>query len=316
MSKKTVILRAMIPCLLWGSVFPIIKLLIAEVGVSESTSGKLTLAGIRFFLAGIIMLSIAAFRDKKFPKLPKKNFAVSASVGLLSTTALYGLYYIGFGYVTGVKASILTQVDIFYVLILAAILLGEKLRPGHYYGMLFGFMGVIMLNVSVFSDSDALFSFSVNGEGAILLAGVFGALGQIVVKKFGSKIPALTLNGWQMTIGGGILLIVGVISNGGFIQLDSWKSILLLAYSILVAAVGFTLWFGLIQKVDVNEVTLFRLTIPVIGSIVSALVLPEEMITINVAIALVLVFIGMYFVNRPSSSQEENIECMEVDREL
>jgi drug/metabolite transporter (DMT)-like permease len=85
-------------------------------------------------------------------------------------------------------------------------------------------------------------------------------------------------------------------------------------YSIMVAAVGFTLWFGLLQKVDMNEVTLFRLTIPVIGSIVSALVLPEETITINIAVALLFVFIGMYFVNRPDRRKEENLECVEVHR--
>lgn len=299
MDKKTRIIWAMIPCMLWASVFPVTKLLIEEVGVGGSTSGKLVLAGTRFFLAGVIMLLIAGFRDKKFPLLAGRAFAVSASVSLLSTAGLYAFYYIGFGYISGVKASILSQVSIFYVLILAALILGEKMKARHYYGILFGLIGVIILNISVLSDSQSLFSFSFQGEGAMLLAGLFGASGQIVVKKFGSKIPVLKLNGWQMTIGGAILLLIGTIMNGGFIDLSSTKSLFLLAYSIMVAAVAFSLWFGLIQKVNVNEVTLLRLTIPVMGSIASAMVIPNEKITWNVALALVFVFFGMYFVNRP-----------------
>lgn len=131
------------------------------------------------------------------------------------------------------------------------------------------------------------------------MSGVFGSLGQIIAKMKGRHIQAMSLNGWQMTLGGGILLMIGTIMNGGLVPLTSALSIFLMLYSVFVAAVGFTIWYYLLQNADVNAIVPYRLSIPVLGALFSALILAGESITINIIFGLVFVVAGMYVISKP-----------------
>lgn len=299
MKKSTMIILAMIPCILWASVFPVLKTLFQEVDISNGASSKIALGGMRFFIAGLLILLTSTIMNKKIPVPAKGQFKNIFVVGLLSTTGLYGLYFVGLELVTGVKASVITQSGIFYIIILAHFILKERIKKNQLIGMIFGIIGIITLNITGIAGDAGLFSFKLGGEGLLLLSGLFGSLGQIYVKKYCKDIPAMTLTGWQMTLGGGILLILGMRLNGGIVYMTTTLSYLLMLYAIMVSAVGFTLWFYLIKKVDINDVVLYRLSIPVLGSIFSAIFLPGESITVNIMIGLSFVVIGMYFISNP-----------------
>jgi len=300
MSKSKILILAMIPCVLWASVFPVVKLLFLDLGIGGNTSAKLALAGMRFFLAGVLILITSFIMNKKIP-IPRKNqWGRLLLVGLFQTTGLYSLYYISLAYVTGVKAAVISQAGIFYMIILAVLFLGEKIKKNQLIGIFFGFLGILVLNITGLSKGSDLFSFTWRGEGLLLLSGVFGSLGQIIGKKRCGHIPAMTLNGWQMTLGGGVLLIIGLSVNGGLVALTSVYTISLMLYSVMVAAVGFTIWYYLLQNTEVNNIVPYRLSIPVLGSLFSATFLPGESITINIFLGLVFVVVGMYILSKPN----------------
>jgi drug/metabolite transporter (DMT)-like permease len=163
-------------------------------------------------------------------------------------------------------------------------------------GIAFGIIGIIVLNLDSLTDVSTLSAFSLKGEGLLLLSGVFGSLGQITAKKRCHNIPPMTLNGWQMTLGGGVLLIIGSTMNRGLVSFPSVFSLFLMSYSIMVAAVGFTLWYFLLLRTSVNDIVPYRLTIPVLGSIFSALFLPGESLTLNIILGLAIVVFGMYII--------------------
>ena len=182
------------------------------------------------------------------------------------------------------------------MIILAYFFLGEKVKRQHMFGICLGVIGIVILNLNGLSDTSALFSFTLKGEGLLLLSGLFGSIGQILAKKRCNTVPPLILNGWQMTFGGGLLLMIGVFMNDGLVTLTSSFSIFLMLYSIMVAAVGFTVWYILLQKVSINDIVPIRLTIPVLGSIFSAIFLAGESLTLNIILGLVFVVLGMYVI--------------------
>jgi len=296
MNKKAVFLIAMIPCTLWASVFPVVKLLFIELDITSNTSSKMALAGMRFFTAGVLILLTSIILNKKLPIPKKSDIGNVVLVGLFQTGGLYGLYYFSIAFVAGVKASIISQGGIFYMIILAYFFLGEKVKRQHMIGIFFGLIGIAVLNLNGLSDTATLFSFTLKGEGLLLLSGLFGSIGQILAKKRCNMVPPLILNGWQMTFGGGLLLIIGVVMNDGLVTLTSPFSIFLMLYSIMVAAVGFTVWYILLQKVSINDIVPIRLTIPVLGSIFSAIFLAGENLTLNIILGLVFVVLGMYVI--------------------
>lgn len=296
MNKKLTFLIAMIPCTLWASVFPVVKLLLLELDITNNTSSKMALAGMRFFSAGVLILLTSIILNKQLPKPNISDIGNIALVGVFQTAGLYGLYYFSIAFVAGVKASVISQGGIFYMIILAYFFLGEKVDKRHMLGIMCGLIGIIVLNLNALSDTTTLFSFTLKGEGLLLLSGVFSSIGQILAKKRCSHVPALILNGWQMTFGGGLLLILGIVMNNGLVSLPNAYSVFLMLYSIMVAAVAFTVWYVLLQKADVNDIVPIRLTIPVLGSIFSAIFLAGESLTINIILGLVFVVLGMYVI--------------------
>lgn len=299
MKRYKIAVLALIPCVLWASVFPVVKTLLQLLDMQTDTSGKIALAGMRFFAAGLVILITSFIMNKELPKVEKKDWGGVMLIGLFQTTGLYGCYYVALAFVTGVKASVLSQGGIFYMIVLAYFFLGERIKRSQVAGILFGVTGIIVLNISGFASGEDLFSFNLNGEGLLLLSGLFGSLGQITAKARGRHIKPMTLNGWQMTLGGAVLLVIGYFLNDGLVAITGGLSIFLMVYSIFVAAVGFTMWYYLLQIAEVNAITPYRLSIPVLGSFFSALFLPGESITVNIVFGLLFVVAGMYVISNP-----------------
>lgn len=299
MKKSTTALLAITSCLLWGSVFPVVKTMMTELHIVSNTPAKITLAGMRFSVAGLVILVLYTILNRKLPIPRAKSFGRLTIIGLFHTFFMYGFYYLAIAYVAGVKASVISQSGVFYIIILAYLFLGERVRRSQSIGLLFGLLGILAINLSNLGNTGDLLNFTFQGEGMLLLSGLFGSIAQIIGKKTTSSVPPMMLNGWQMTIGGTLLLISGILMNGGLVSLTSPLIISLWIYSIIVAAGAFTIWYTLLKHVDINEINPYRLTIPVFGSISSAIFLPGESIGVNIILGLAFVLVGMYFTSKP-----------------
>ncbi len=230
----------------------------------------------------------------------------SLKVGVFQTGLLYGFMYIGYANVTGMKASVLSQSGIFIVIVLAAFFLHEKVGRFQWIGLAIGIAGILVVNVNQLGDRATLFTFTMNGEGAMILAGLFGSIGSVLARIHGKNFSPMILNGWQMTFGGLMLLCVGVVMNGGLVELPSLLSIVLFVHTIVVASVGFTLWYSLLKRVEIKEIVLYRLTIPVLGSVFSAMFLAGEDFDLFLVLGLGLVALGMYVKNLGLTSLKRN----------
>ena len=297
--KSVMIIAALFCCLLWGSAFPSVKISYALLDIQNEFQA-ISFAGIRFTLAGLAVLVFARAKLKIRIKPTRSEFPFMLLIALLQTFGMYTLYYIGIANTTGVKASILVSMSVFIVVILAHFVFKkDKLNWKKIVGLILGFAGVVLVNFSLLDAS--LFSFSLTGEGFIAISSMFSAATAILIRKNAGKVDAVKLNGWQLLLGGLLLMAVGFIGYPHF-PAFTWVTGLLLIYLAAISAVAFTIWFVLIKHHNVSYLSQFKFAIPVFGSLLSVLFIPEEHLGLEILAAILLVALGTIIVNRRSKT--------------
>ncbi len=283
-----------VTCLLWGSAYVSIKLMYQFVGGEDTLALKFLLAGIRFTLAGGLLLVYYIIKNKKLPFEELKGKYKKATIfGFFGIAVMYGIYYIGIYYTSSVKTAILFELNIFLAVIISHFLFdNDKLSVRKVVGLILGFSGIILINMNGVT-SDNLFSFSFMGEGFIIISTSIFALVSIGVKKWGTDINPVVLNIYQLILGGGILLVLGLVMNRQRLRFNT-SAILILLYLGLVSGVAFTLWYYSLSILKASNLFTLRFLIPIFGTMFSVILMPSEKLTFMTLISLVLISYGIY----------------------
>lgn len=302
--QKTVVvwLGAFICCALWGSAFPCIKIGYAMFDIAAGdTASQILFAGYRFTLAGIFTILIGSILNQRV-LLPKKGSGMKIlKLSMLQTVLQYFFFYIGLAHTTGVKASIIEGMNVFVAILVASLLFKqERLTRQKIAGCLVGFVGVILINLTGNMDM----SMSLLGEGSILMSTVVYAFSSVCIKRYSKDENPVVLSGYQFTVGGILLCIAGWLM-GGWVEGFHAASVGMLVYLAMVSAVAYSLWGILLKYNPVSRVTVFGFMNPVFGVILSAVLLDEgkQALGGKSILALVLVCIGIYVVNRPQREE-------------
>lgn len=290
-------LLACICCLLWGSATPAIKIGYEWFGIGAGdVASRILFAGVRFMIAGVLTAVFGSLIAGK-PLFPKKtSWGMVCRLGLVQTVFQYIFFYMGLAYTTGVKSAIINGSQTFITIVLACLVFRyEKLTLQKFLGCLIGFAGVIVIN---FDPSGLSGGFTLQGEGAILMAAIAYALSSALVKKYSQKENPVALSGYQFVFGGIIMAVCGALMGG---QLSGWcfKSILLLIYLALISSVAYSVWGILLKHNPVGKVAIYSFTNPIFSVLLSFAFLGESSsFGIELVAALALVCAGIWLVNR------------------
>lgn len=309
MKKKVIYIFATMCCMLWGSAFPAVKSGYEVFNIaSEDIPSKLVFAGYRFFLAGIIVLFIALLSKKELFKFNKRQLGQIALLGITQTCLQYIFFYLGLAYISGAKGSILSGTGAFFSVIIAHyIYINDKLNLKKTLGCIIGFIGVIIVNF----DSQLLgSSFTIKGEGAILISALILSASSIYGKKLTQSMDSVVVTGYQLFIGGAVLIGLGYGFNGS-ISGFTIKSTSLLIYLAMLSSIAFSLWTILLKYNNVGTVAIFNFLTPIFGSILSAIFLHENIWEFKNAIALICVCIGIWLVNRESNKKIDKLDPLQ-----
>jgi drug/metabolite transporter (DMT)-like permease len=112
----------------------------------------------------------------------------------------------------------------------------------------------------------------------ILVANIATATSNVVVSLKSKGINPFVLSSSSLFMGGVILYLMSIPIEGrpqGPLPLEYW---LILSWLSFMAAFAFSLWFKLLQRpgVKVSELNLWKFIIPVVGAILSWLLVPDE----------------------------------------
>jgi drug/metabolite transporter (DMT)-like permease len=179
---------------IWSSTWVAIK-----IGLEDTP--PLLGAGVRFALAGVGLLALAALRGR-----PLRTDRVLATVlAALPFAGTYGLIYWGEQYVPSGLAAVLFGVLPIYVALIASVALhDEPLRARLFAGVALALGGLTL----ALSESVALGDsrYAVVAAIACVVAPLGAAIGTVTTKRRGAGLDPVVLNGWG-AIGGGLLLL-------------------------------------------------------------------------------------------------------------
>lgn len=294
--KKGCIIIALICTILWGSAFPVLKITYTQLNMlSNDYNGKVFLAGLRFFLAAIMLFIYVKFFQKKSIKPRKRDFSWILILGLLQTTLCYFFFYNGLANVSAMKGAILGTLENFLVVIGAHFIYkDDRINNKKIIGLTTGLLGVIVVNWGASFSLD----FKLNGEGFMILSAICSAAATFLAKEKGKNINIYLMTAWQMFLGSSIMLLWGipVFKQGGLHF--TYLAFILLIYSAVLSAVAFSLWYVLLQYHKAGDISLYKFMIPVSGAILSVIFIPDEKLTWNIALSLILVSLGIILINK------------------
>ena len=269
-SKGNTIFWAIIACLLWSTAYAGIKL-----GLQYDT--PLHFAGIRFIISGLMILPFTV-KPAAYLKIIRDNRKVVLSVMVLQTLINYTLFYLGMNLVPGALGAVIVGSQPLVTAVVAAMMHEEdKLSKRKIITIIFGISGVILISAGrqAFKLGTAI---EFLGVILILGANIATATSNVIVSLKSRGMNPLVLSSFSLGVGGIILYLVSLTIEGPVHAQRPpvyWVDLIWLSF---MSAYAFSLWFKLLQRpgVKVSELNLWKFIIPVVGAILSWMLVPGE----------------------------------------
>ncbi len=289
-----VALLALSAAVAWGWAYPLIKLGFEEFGIlPQMTAEKMLFAGVRFMIAGAIVLVIAAVTRRSFAMLRGDGWWYISFYGLLNTALHYAFFYIGLSHSAGARAAVLNSLGVFILVLLACIFFkSDKLTLPKVLGCILGFAGVLTLNAGGAESG----GFTFMGDGMIVLNALCAAFSGLLTRGIAKRVDVFVGTGYSLAIGG-VLLAVPSLAMGASLPCITLPGLGILALLVGISAMGFMLYNKLISCNPVGKVAIFNSLIPVVGAITSCMCL-NEIFYFKYLVAAVLAMAGIYVINR------------------
>ncbi len=300
-----IMLSASFACFLWGSAFPSLKYSYGILGLGDAPFYyKLQFAGYRFLLASS-MIFLFILLSKVNLRITKKDLSRLFILGLVQTGLQYLFFYIGLSNTTAIKGSIMVSTGTFFSIVLPHFYYkDDKMSTRKIIGLLVGFTGVVLINLSK-GSIDA--SFSIFGEGFLILASLMGAISSIMAKELSRDVHPVAITGYQMVLGSLVMILISFGFTGGNVIGFTPQIVPIFLYLGFISAAGFCIWFTLLKYNKVSTVSIFKFQVPIWGSILSAVLIPDEKITTITFLSLMLVSLGIIIVNLRKKGAVSNL---------
>jgi drug/metabolite transporter (DMT)-like permease len=211
----------------------------------------------------------------------------TALIALLQTTLFASLATVALNVGGAGKVSVLTYTMPFWLLLLAWLFLGERLRGLQWPAVALAFAGLVLV-VRPWDIGGALSGILACGAG---LAWAGGALSVKLLQRR-IHVDAISLTAWQMAIGGLPLIAMAVLTHSGW-PVWSGTFVWTMAYSALLSnALCWILWIYALRSLSAGAAGMGTLAIPVVGVIAAWIQLGETPALVD-GIGMVLIIVAL-----------------------
>lgn len=258
----TDILLALGVVTIWGVNFVVIK-----IGLQDLP--PILFTALRFLFAALPLVF--------FVKRPQTSMGLVLAYGTFQFALQFTLLFTGIklGLPAGL-ASLVIQLQAFFTIGLAVLMLGERPKGVQLLGALVAFGGMALVAGHLEGKATLI------GFVMVVLAGVCWAVANIVTKKMG-QVNALSLVVWGALVATPPLFLASWLVEGAAawqlaasnFSVKSLATVLFQSYPNTI--LGFGIWSMLMRKYPTATVAPFSLLVPVAGMLSAALVLGEPL---------------------------------------
>lgn len=263
-------LLAVIACILWGSAFAG-----AKIGFEYTT--PLHLSGMRFTLAGILLIPLLIYRKVDW-KNNLKEWRYMLLFGFLQTFLQYGLFFMGLDKVpAAISAIIIGGGPLFVALMAHFTIPDDKLTLRKSLAILLGLTGIVFISITKGGTIHTDFVFY-TGVILLMISNIVGASTNIIVAKNRNRVSPIMLTAFANFTGGILLYAVSFFIEDWHIKDYTAEFYIAWLWLALIPAAGFSIWYTLLQKpqIKVSELNVWKFVVPVAGVILSWLIVPGE----------------------------------------
>ncbi|PFU25434.1 DMT family transporter [Bacillus cereus] len=287
-----VIFNYILVCIIFGTTFLTIK-----IGI-EAGAPPLFSAGIRFFLAGIILMIIFKLKRKEImPHIFSKRIMYA---GFCLTFMTFASLYWSEQYISSGLAAVLSATGPMMILLIQAKRNREKLQKEQLVALVIALAGVIFVSLPGMHQQ---VSFIWSIACIVLVIGeLFYGIGSIRSKEILSDLSNVSpflINGIQMFYGGILLLIASIIvEQPNVTVLTSWSVQWPILYLIFIGSIGgHGLYYWLLSKTNPVFPSTWLYISPLIAIIVGYIILGEPL-NPTMGMGACLILIGVFLANR------------------
>lgn len=233
--------------------------------------GAFDFTALRCICGALLLFLVLLLRGRGMRPTP---FGYTLAIALLQTCGMIGLAQWALMSGGAGKVAILTYTMPFWVVIMAALFLGERMRRLQYVAI-----GVAAVGLCLVMQPWQLDLSSLKSALLAILSGISWGASAIVAKRMYRRHPGLdllALTSWQMLYAAAIMSAVALVVPQ---QPVEWHPAVFgaLAYSaILATALAWSLWLYVLRNLPAGIASLSTLAVPVFGVLFSWWLLGEK----------------------------------------
>jgi len=272
--------EGLLVCAIWASSFVVVKMGLVYLK-------PLTLAGLRYFTAFLLLLPLMARRGGLKHDPAPGYWGRLFLIGLCAYTIGNGTLFWGLQYLPATTGSFLLTLVPIPILLLGILRLKEMPTRWQVMGLLVTLGGGWLFS-SPGMGAGGLLAVTVVGIGLLAFA-VFGVLGREVAKA--KQVPTLALTGIPLGFGGGLVLLLALVVEGmPSFSLAGLGIVLWLA--TVNTALAYLLYNHALQTLTALEMNVLLNLSPLGTALLAALLLHEWVVPVQL-IGIVVLILGV-----------------------
>ncbi len=262
--KPVDVLLAISVAVIWGMGF-----IVAKAAMSHFS--PILLMALRFTLTALCLVW--------FVRPPPGLFRQLFWISLISAALQYSLTFNGVRGIDASTAALLVQLEVPFGLLLAWLMLGDRISLKQGCGIAIAFIGAILIIGEPKLSGNLIYAFMVIG-------GAFTwAVGQIMIKKLGNLGGFRLISGVALFAAPQLFIASFILESDQIAQIETapigaWGAVAYLG--LIMTALAYAIWYRLLGHYNVNQVMPFLLLLPV-SSVFGGVFFLGESLTVKIA---------------------------------